>query len=90
MIPTVRPDSSWRFELTKISWVRRLLTWRPLQFSLTLVMLGFFVLAMLTGFFGTPVGSRNFSIIFVWIVWWALVIILLVPALGRGWSFRAA
>ena len=85
MIPTVRPDSSWRFELTKISWVRRLLTWRPLQFSLTLVMLGFFVLAMLTGFFGTPVGNRNFSIIFVWIVWWALVIILLVPALGRGW-----
>ena len=48
-------------------------------------MLAFFVLAILTSFFGTPAGNRNFAIIFVWIVWWALVIILMVPALGRGW-----
>jgi len=27
------------------------------------------VLAILTGLFGTPVGSHNFAIIFVWIVW---------------------
>lgn len=83
--PTVHPDSSWRFELTKYPLVRRVLKWRPLQFTLVLTTLAFFVLALLTAFFGTPAGNRNFSIIFVWIVWWALVIILLVPALGRGW-----
>jgi ferredoxin len=35
--------------------------------------------------FGTPAGSRNFGIIFVWIVWWGLLIILLVPFMGRFW-----
>jgi len=48
-------------------------------------MLFFFALAMLTGFFGTPAGSHNFGIIFVWIVWWAALIIVLVPFLGRFW-----
>ncbi|MCO6453504.1 MAG: 4Fe-4S binding protein [Caldilineales bacterium] len=85
MTPTIRPDSSWRFDLTRIPWIYRALRWRPLQFSLVLIMLAFFVLAILTSFFGTPAGNRNFAIIFVWIVWWALVIILMVPALGRGW-----
>jgi len=47
--------------------------------------LAFFVLAIITGLFGTPVGNRNFAIVFVWIVWWALVIILLVPLAGRLW-----
>lgn len=84
-IPVTWPDHTWRFELTRLPLVYRILKWRPLQFILVLVTLAFFVLALLTAFFGTPVGNRNFSIIFVWIVWWALVIILLVPALGRGW-----
>jgi len=83
--PTTRPDSGWRFDLTSIPLVNRILRWRPLQFTLVLITLGFFLLAILTAFFGTPAGNRNFSIIFVWIVWWALVIILLIPALGRGW-----
>ena len=83
--PTVRPDSSWRFELTGIPLVNRVLKWRPLQFVLVLTTMAFFVLALLTAFFGTQAGNRNFSIIFVWIVWWALVIILMVPAAGRAW-----
>ncbi len=82
--PTVRPDSSWRFELTGIPLVNRVLKWRPLQFVLVLTTMAFFVLALLTAFFGTQAGNRNFSIIFVWIVWWALVIILMVPAAGRA------
>ncbi|NOZ50581.1 MAG: 4Fe-4S binding protein [Chloroflexi bacterium] len=83
--PIKQPGSNWRFELTRLPFLYRLLRWRPLQFTLTLITLSFFVLALLTSFLGTPVGNRNFSIIFVWIVWWALVIILLVPALGRSW-----
>lgn len=50
-----------------------------------LATLFFFVLAILTGILGTPAGARNFSIIFVWIVWWGLLIIGLVPLFGRGW-----
>ena len=30
-------------------------------------------------------GNHNFSIVFVWIVWWALLMLIVVPFLGRGW-----
>jgi polyferredoxin len=30
-------------------------------------------------------GSRNFGIVFVWIVWWALLIVVLIPFAGRLW-----
>ena len=44
-----------------------------------------FIFAILSGFIGTPVGNHNFSIVFVWIVWWALLMLIVVPFLGRGW-----
>ncbi|MFQ6058712.1 MAG: 4Fe-4S binding protein [Anaerolineae bacterium] len=74
-----------RLELTRNIFLKRLLRQRAFQWALMVPMLFFFVLAILTGLFGTPVGSRNFAIIFVWIVWWALVIILMVPLAGRLW-----
>ena len=72
-------------DLTRLPWLRRLLRWRGLQPALTLVMLFFFTLAVLTGFLGTAVGSRNFAIVFVWIVWWGLLTIVLLPLGGRLW-----
>lgn len=78
MIPT-------RFELTRYGWLKALLKSRLLQPALMLITLFFFVLAILTGLFGTPAGNRNFGLIFVWIVWWALLIIVLVPFFGRLW-----
>jgi ferredoxin len=74
-----------RFELTRYSWLTAILKSRLFQPVLMLVTLFFFVLAILTGFFGTPAGSHNFGIIFVWIVWWALLIIVMVPFFGRLW-----
>lgn len=74
-----------RFDLTRFGWLRALLKSRLLQPAMMLVTLFFFVLAILTGFAGTPAGNRNFGIIFVWIVWWALLIIVLVPFFGRLW-----
>jgi plastocyanin len=65
--------------------LKRLLRWRGFQPLLMLVTLFGFVLAVMTGLFGTPVGSKNFAIIFVWIVWWALLKIVLVPLTGRLW-----
>jgi hypothetical protein len=58
---------------------------RLFQPALMLASLAVFTLAILTGLFGTPAGSRNFGIIFVWIVWWALLIIALLPLGGRLW-----
>lgn len=83
--PVVHANASWRYDLTRVSVIHRLLKWRPLQFVLVLITLAFFVVAILTGFLGTPAGNRNFAIVFVWIVWWAVLMLLMVPALGRGW-----
>jgi ferredoxin len=74
-----------RFELTRIPWIKRVVRGRWAQWLVAAFMLGGFVLAILTGLFGTPVGSRNFGVIFVWIVWWAAVITLIVPFAGRLW-----
>jgi polyferredoxin len=76
---------SYRFELTRTLWLKALLKSRLFQPTLMLLTLFFFVVAIIAGFFGTPAGSHNFSIIFVWIVWWALLIIVLVPFFGRLW-----
>jgi polyferredoxin len=74
-----------RFELTRFSWLKTILKWRAFQPVMMLLTLFFFVVAILAGFFGTPAGSHNFGIIFVWIVWWALLIIVMVPFFGRMW-----
>lgn len=77
--------AGWRIELTRIPFLKRLLRWRGFQPVLMLVTLFGFVLAVMTGLFGTPVGSKNFAIVFVWIVWWGLLKIVLVPFTGRLW-----
>jgi polyferredoxin len=48
-------------------------------------MLAGYLFAILAGFVGTRVGSHNFSIVFVWIAWWAILILIAVPFFGRGW-----
>jgi polyferredoxin/plastocyanin len=74
-----------RIELTRFPFLKRLLHWRGFQPLLMLITLFGFVLAILTSFFGTSVGSYNFAIVYVWIVWWALLKIVLVPLTGRLW-----
>jgi polyferredoxin len=74
-----------RFELTRFLFVKSLLKNRWLQFLAWSVMLAGFLLAILSGLFGTPVGNRNFGIVFVWIAWWAVLILVAVPFFGRAW-----
>ncbi len=74
-----------QWELTRWPWLKRILQHRAFQFLLILPNFAIFLLVLLTGFLGTPVGNRNFSIIFVWIVWWALLITLLIPLAARIW-----
>ena len=82
---TLAETSTQRINLLRLPLVKRLLTHRLFPFALILPNLFVFVLVILTGLFGTPVGNANFSIIFVWIVWWALLIMLLIPLGGRVW-----
>jgi polyferredoxin len=74
-----------RYDLTRIPAAKAVLVSRWPQFLVRVVLLAGFLLAILAGLAGTPVGSRNFSIVFVWIAWWALLILFAVPLLGRGW-----
>ena len=74
-----------RIEFTRLPWVKRLLRQRWLQPALMLPLLFGFVLMILAGFVSTPIGSKNAAIIFVWIVWWALLILVLLPFTGRLW-----
>lgn len=77
--------TAFRFELTRFQFAKRLLVSRWLPWLGMALTLPVFLIAILTGLFGTPAGSRNFGIIFVWIVWWALVILFMVPLGGRLW-----
>ncbi len=74
-----------KVELTSNKFVKGLLKNRYPQLGIFIVMLVGYILAMLAGVIGTPVGSQNFSIVFVWIAWWAVLILVAVPFFGRGW-----
>ncbi len=74
-----------RVDLTRRAPIRVLLTSRWPQFLIMLAALGGFVLAIVAGLMGTPVGNRNFGIVAVWIGWWALLMLVAVPLTGRGW-----
>lgn len=71
--------------LARLPLLRSVLQSRAFQPVMMLITLFAFTVAILAGLFGTPAGSRNFGIIFVWIVWWALLIMVLVPFFGRLW-----
>jgi len=74
-----------RFDLTHLTGVKKLLINRWPQMVFFSIMLCGFLFAILAGFIGTPVGNVNFGIVFVWIAWWAVLILVVVPLLGRGW-----
>jgi hypothetical protein len=49
------------------------------------VTLAGFVFTILVGLFGSPVGSHNFAIIFVWLAWWTALKLVFIPLGGRSW-----
>jgi len=66
-------------------WLSWLLHQRWFQFAAIWPNLLAFVVIIASGLAGTPIGAKNFAIVFVWIVWWALLILLLVPFGARIW-----
>src|SRR5574341_239136 len=74
-----------KIELTRNPFIKNTLKSRYPQLAVFLVMLVGYLIAILAGLIGTPVGSHNFSIVFVWISWWAVLLHVAVPFFGRGW-----
>jgi hypothetical protein len=74
-----------KIELTRNRFLKSILVNRYPQLAVFIVMLMGYIFAILAGLIGTPVGSHNFSIVFVWIAWWAILILVAVPFFGRGW-----
>jgi polyferredoxin len=72
-------------ELTRLPLLKSALKSRYPQLAVFIVMLVGYIFAIIAGLIGTPVGSSNFSIVFVWIAWWAILILVAVPFFGRGW-----
>lgn len=74
-----------RIELTRFRVIKSAVISRWPQLTVFIVMLMGYMFAILAGLIGTPVGSQNFGIVFVWIAWWAILILVAVPFFGRGW-----
>lgn len=74
-----------KIELTRSSFIKNALKSRYPQLAVFIVMLAGYIFAILAGLIGTPVGNHNFGIVFVWIAWWAILILVAVPFFGRGW-----
>lgn len=81
----VRSAGAVRLDFLKLPLVGPFLRWRGFQFALMLPLLFFMMLALVAGLRGSPVGNSNLGIVFVWILWWALLIVLLIPLGGRIW-----
>ncbi len=78
-------SSPWRVDITRLPWLRIVLQSRWLQFAARSITLAGFVFVILTGLFGSPVGSHNFAIIIVWIAWWSALKLVFIPFGGRSW-----
>ena len=74
-----------KIELTRNLFAKNILKNRYPQLAVLIVMLIGYIFAIFASFIGTPVGSHNFSIVFIWIAWWAILILVAVPFFGRGW-----
>jgi polyferredoxin len=86
---TLRSDTSIavpeRFDLARLAWLRPFIESRWPLFIARAITLAGFIFTILAGLIGTPVGGRNFAIIFVWIAWWTALKLLFIPLGGRSW-----
>lgn len=58
---------------------------RSFQFLVILPNFIIFYLFILSALWGSPVGNRNITIVFVWILWWFALKAIMVPLGGRIW-----
>jgi polyferredoxin/plastocyanin len=71
--------------LEALPWLKKILKLRSFQFLVILPNFIVFYLFIISSLRGSPVGNRNITIIFVWILWWFLLKAVIVPIGGRIW-----
>jgi plastocyanin/ferredoxin len=71
--------------LEKLPWLAKIFKLRSFQFLVILPNFIIFYLFIISSLRGSPVGNRNITIIFVWILWWFLLKAVIVPIGGRIW-----
>lgn len=75
-----------KFELTKYKWVRSMLKSRWMPLIPLLVNLFIFTIIFIAGWIGGEgAGNYNFGIMIVWIIWWVMLMLVLVPIFARLW-----
>ncbi len=85
-VPVEELEKPWRFDLfRRWPWLKRLVRMRSFQYLLLLPNLFMFYLFLIAGLFGTPVGSSNIIIMYVWILWWFVLIAVMMPFGSRIW-----
>ena len=76
----------WRFELTRFKVVRNLFKNRWFPFIPIVINLFVFTIILLAGILGGwGAGNYNFGVMIVWILWWVLLMMFMVPVVGRLW-----
>ena len=79
------PSTESRWDLLRWPLLNTVLRSRWPQLLARLAALGGFVIAVLAGLIGTPVGNHNVGIVLVWIAWWTIMMLVALPFFGRGW-----
>ena len=69
----------------KWPWLKRAIRWGGFRFAVMAPGVFCIYLFILAGLFGTPLGNRNLAIMAVWVAWWPLLMVLMVPLGGRIW-----
>jgi hypothetical protein len=76
----------WRFDLTSIPGVRWLLKQRWFPMVIIMINMAIFAIILMSGVVnGFAAGNFNFGIMIVWILWWVMLMMLLVPVFSRTW-----
>ncbi len=77
---------NWRFDLASIPLIRWILKQRWFPMIIILANMFLFMVILMSGVIGGfSSGNYSFGIMFVWILWWVVLMMLLVPVLSRTW-----
>ena len=72
------------FDLMRIGWVKRFVTWKHFRNLFVIPTLIIFLIIIYLGFFDVQDGQRNIATVFTWTLWWSLIIFTFIIA-GRLW-----
>lgn len=76
----------WRFDLTALPGVRWLFKQRWFPAIAIIVNMLMFMIILTSGIVGGfSAGNYSFGIMIVWILWWVMLMLLLVPVFSRTW-----